>query len=115
MFASILRFPGWTLLLLAAIGLQAAEPIQSPLERTHGSAFSASTLELALVSGRRADTASPVVVTTPALPITVGQIRPVAHVTHFGARNIRWRPEVRGPPPRAHPARRPDSTAPPQA
>ena len=53
-------------LLLATIGAQAALPLSAPLERTHGSAFSATTHEVALVaqrkvkSGRHALAPSPV-------------------------------------------------------
>src|SRR3546814_4370664 len=44
----------WAALLLAAIGLQAAEPIRTPL-LTQGSAFSAATLDVAVVSSRKGE------------------------------------------------------------
>ena len=52
-FALLARLRIWPLLLLAAIGLQAAEPIRAPLDRVQGSAFSASTLDVALGAARR--------------------------------------------------------------
>lgn len=43
----------WAALLLAAIGLQAAQPFRAPLEARHGSAFSATTYEVAVAPQRR--------------------------------------------------------------
>jgi hypothetical protein len=43
----------WAALLLAAIGLQALEPIATPLQLSHGSAFGATTYEAALAPQRR--------------------------------------------------------------
>lgn len=114
--APFTRFRIWALLLLAAIGLQAGEPIRAPLERTQGSAFSAATADLALATGRRVETGKAQVLPAPALP-------PHAPTTFEAPRlallpkaaHPHLRPEVRGPPPRRHPARLPDSTAPPLA
>lgn len=114
--SSLLRFRLWTLLLLAAIGLQAAEPIRAPLERAHGSAFSAATMELALASHRRVDApVSQQVPAPPAPPPVAGDGEPPLLALAQPTTAPRLRPEARGPPPRAHPARLPDSTAPPVA
>ena len=114
--ASFTRLRILALLLLAAIGLQAVEPIRAPLERTQGSAFSAATADLALATGRRVETGKAQALPTPALPT----IAPTAFETPHLAllppdAPPHLRPEVRGPPPRGHPARLPDSTAPPLA
>lgn len=116
--ASFTRLRICALLLLAAIGLQAAEPIRAPLERTQGSAFSAATADLALATGRRVETGKAQALPTTALPT----IAPTALATPRLALlptttppHLHLRPEVRGPPPRGHPARLPDSTAPPLA
>ena len=113
--AYLLRVRIFAALLLAAIGLQAAEPIRKPLHLTRGSAFSAATLDVAVVSSRKGEaeayaalpipprTSSPAMRTAPKPPIFVTTSTP------------RLRPEVRGPPPRGHPAFPPDSTAPPYA
>ena len=102
----------WTLLVLAVIGLQAATPVRAPLDRQPGSAFSASTIDVALSSPRRDESEWP-----PAQVITplrkeralAPPLRPrVAVFPHV-------RPDVRGPPPRQRPSRLPDSTAPPLA
>jgi hypothetical protein len=104
----------WSLLLLAAIGLQAATPIRAPLERLQGSAFSAATLDVALSSARRGHgvqvaTALPV----PVVPLAATE--PAAIAAPRFAAPSHLRPDTRGPPPRGHPARVPDSTAPPIA
>lgn len=113
--AFIPRMRLWTMLLLAAIGLQAAEPIRAPLDRTQGSAFSAATLDVAVVSSRRAGAevfaaqpapAAPAILPWQALP-EYSSSSPVAKPD--------LRPWPRGPPPRDHPTRLPDSTAPPFA
>lgn len=114
--ASFTRFRICALLLLAAIGLQAGEPIRAPLERTQGSAFSAATADLALATGRRVETGKALALPSPALPpraptaFEAPRLAFLPTTTH-----PHLRPEVRGPPPRRHPARRPDSTAPPLA
>lgn len=105
----------WTLLLLAAIGLQAASPMRAPLERVQGSAFSASTIDVALASTRKAESAANAAQVTPPSPQTLARtVTPLA-TTLALADQPRLRPEARGPPPRRHPARVPDSTAPPLA
>ncbi|WP_159977539.1 MULTISPECIES: hypothetical protein [unclassified Novosphingobium] len=114
-FALLARLRIWPLLLIAAIGMQAAEPIRAPLERVQGSAFSASTLDVALgtarrVQGQQAAPAQPL----PLMPVAVASV--VAATARFAiAPPTHQRPEARGPPPRSHPARLPDSTAPPIA
>ncbi|CDO36104.1 MULTISPECIES: hypothetical protein [Novosphingobium] len=109
-----LRMRLWAVLLLAAIGMQAAEPIRAPLERVSGSAFSAATLDVALVTARKSEAAA--TQELPAPPITrlapAMAMRPVAVAA--GPR-LRLLPEARGPPPRQHPARLPDLRGPPAA
>jgi hypothetical protein len=103
----------WTLLLLAAIGLQAAEPIHAPLQRTQGSAFSATTIDVAVVSNRKGETevlASPL--PAPAMAAVQPRLKSIP-LTAIAPAHL-W-PETRGPPPRGHPAAPPDSTAPPFA
>ncbi|MCJ2184082.1 hypothetical protein MTR62_15460, partial [Novosphingobium sp. 1949] len=51
----LLRMRIWAMLLLAAISLQALEPIRAPLERVPGSAWSSATSDLALASSRKSD------------------------------------------------------------
>ncbi|TCM17794.1 hypothetical protein EDF56_105137 [Novosphingobium sp. PhB165] len=114
--SSLLRFRLWAVLLLAAIGLQAGEPIRAPLERIHGSAFSAATMELALASQRRGDTSVTQQVPTPPPPPPVVVETERLHLAAAEpASTPRLHFEARGPPPRSHPARLPDSTAPPFA
>jgi hypothetical protein len=114
-FAFLAQLRLWTLLLLAAIGLQAAVPIRAPLERVQGSAFSASTLDVALTTARRAwDQRANLAQPMPAAPPSAIEPRPILP-TFALAEPAHLRPEARGPPPRSHPARLPDSTAPPLA
>jgi hypothetical protein len=114
--ALLARMRIWSLLLLAAIGLQAAEPIRAPLERMQGSAFSAATLDVALATARR--TQGQQMAPTQLLPIPPVAMaeQDVAEPPRFVlAQPSHLSPEARGPPPRSHPARLPDSTAPPLA
>ncbi|HUD28506.1 MAG TPA: hypothetical protein VMQ93_06510 [Novosphingobium sp.] len=114
--ALLTRLRIWSLLLIAAIGIQAAEPIRAPLERTQGSAFSVATLDVALATARRGQGQH--VAAPQPLPLLPGTTRAqeVAAVPRFAfAPPSHQRPEARGPPPRGHPARLPDSTAPPIA
>jgi len=115
-FALFARLRFWPLLLLAAIGLQAAEPIRAPLERLQGSAFSASTIDVALgttrrVQGQQAASVQPL---PPLLPQPPAQV-PLPARAWALSQPAHVLPEARGPPPRSHPARLPDSTAPPLA
>ncbi len=111
----LLRMRVWALLLLAAIGLQAAEPIRAPLERAPGSAWSSATSDLALVSTRRSEDgvreASPV--PSPASHLATQRPHPPLAFT-LPLRDAPL-PPSQGPPLRAHPALPPDSTAPPRA
>ena len=113
--AYLLRVRVWIALLLAAIGLQAAEPIRTPLQLTQGSAFSAATLDVALVSSRKgeAEAYAPLQI-PPRMSTTAMRVPPKSPVC-VRTLTPRLRPEVRGPPPRGHPASPPDSTAPPFA
>ncbi|MFC0204549.1 hypothetical protein [Novosphingobium soli] len=114
--ALLARLRLWPLLLLAAITTQAAAPIHAPLERVQGSAFSAATLDVALAAPRRLQ-GEPVQV---AEPLVLPPSRAAGVVQRAWAEAAE-RPasplpsRVRAPPPRRHPARLPDSTAPPLA
>jgi hypothetical protein len=114
-FALLARMRIWSLLLLAAIGLQAAEPIRAPLERVQGSAFSAATLDVALSTPRRLHAAAHATPAQPLPPLASAIDEPPAPPAQALAGTPRLRPQARGPPPRRHPARLPDSTAPPIA
>jgi hypothetical protein len=105
----------WALVLLAMIGLQAMEPVHSPLQREAGSAFSVSTADVALATGRRADVAKATPVFTPplaAMPPSPVHLAPA--VARFATAD-QLRPAVRGPPPRDRSERLPDLRGPPLA
>jgi hypothetical protein len=103
----------WAALLLAAIGLQAASPVGTPLEQRHGSAFSAATYEVALAFQRneRSD-ALESLVPQPTSPATAQvaptRIEPAAQSAMFAPRpdstgppltdSHSWRPAPRAPP-----------------
>jgi len=112
--ASLLLFRLCAAIVLAIVGLQAAEPIHAPLERVSGSAFSAGTSDVALVSARRIEAPADFDDPAPPLPLPViatDPIRPVLPLV-----SARWEtPRSRAPPPRARPERRPDTRAPPFA
>jgi len=103
-------------LLLATVGLQAgvaglAAVAAAPLERTHGSAFSASTHEVALAAQRRVEPARLAVAPEPHRPNLV-PARPPARL--LPARPAP-RPASTAPPAREDIARRPAPRAPPHA
>ena len=112
----LLRMRIWGLLLLAAIGLQAAEPIRAPLERASGSAWSSATSELALASSRRGEDASVQPQPQPPEPMAPapGRPAPPEFEALVQASATPWF-DARGPPWDEHPARPPRSTAPPVA
>lgn len=83
-------------LVLAAACLQAVGPIAAPFERTHGSAFSAATDDVALAQVRRAEAARP------ALPLSPPTVPPALLAAPLPL-----------PPTIAQPLPRPRSTAPP--
>jgi hypothetical protein len=99
------------LAMLLAVGLQAGAPFAAPLERTHGSAFSATTHEVALSGERRAEVARAVAAPQPHLPLAVSLPLPIPALATPPAP----RPFSTGPPPREDIARRPTPRAPPQA
>jgi hypothetical protein len=101
-------------MLLAVIGLQAAQPVHAPLERTTGSAFSASTVDVALTTTRRDEAARAQPVPLPALPTPQPAARPVL-ASELLDQPAHWLPDVRGPPPRASSIRLPDLRGPPLA
>ncbi|WP_338467074.1 hypothetical protein RXV95_00510 [Novosphingobium sp. ZN18A2] len=84
-------------LALAVIGLQAAQPWRLSVAPQHGSAFSASTVEVALVTERRGETARQTVVPE---PIAGARTVPVRRPAVATAMQPRWRvrPESTGPP-----------------
>lgn len=109
------RMRAFVLLLLAVIGLQASVPIRAPLDRMPGSAFSATTLDVSLASSWRTEAKARLTVPMPATLPELQRARqdvvvPAAAIVFAGSR-----PKARGPPPRSHPSRPPDSTAPPLA
>lgn len=103
----------WAALLLAAIGLQAAAPIGQVLETRHGSAFSATTAEVAVAPQRRieADHQAPL-----ALP-TIVPVAFTAMPAPAFALPASWpsRPDSTGPPAREILTRQPAPRAPPTA
>ncbi|WP_260924514.1 hypothetical protein [Novosphingobium sp. 9] len=102
------------LIVLATIGLQAAMPMQAPLERVQGPAFSVSTIDVALVSLRRTMAQAPQAAPLPQPAVLLlALLVPVALASLAITPAPRLRPQSRAPPPRIHPARLPDSTAPP--
>lgn len=112
----ILRMRIWALLLLAAIGMQAAEPIRAPLERGTGAAWSAATSDLALVSNRKAGDASLQSQQQPPQPLPQMRVAPLPNLRSVALSTPPQREfDARGPPREEHPARPPDPTAPPLA
>lgn len=105
----------WALLLLAVIGLQAATPVSAPLDRQQGSAFSASTIDVALTTMRRDAGHAAIAQTAAPVPAELAQVLPRERRPRLAVATQRLRPDVRGPPPRELPSRLPDSTAPPLA
>lgn len=101
----------WAVLLLAAIGLQAASPIARPLEARHGSAFSATTFEVALAPQRRVESVrheaepQPAPLPAPAAPVALavasGPALPAPRPDSTGPPVhdiLAWLPAPRGPP-----------------
>lgn len=109
---TILIFKLWAAVVLAVIGLQAMAPVQAPLQRETGSAFSASTADVALAAARRGDFGKVQAIPTPPLPVApVRTLVLPATVVLMAADHLR--PDVRGPPPRDRPERLPDLRGPP--
>ncbi|MDE8650923.1 hypothetical protein [Novosphingobium album (ex Liu et al. 2023)] len=103
----------WLAVLLAAIGLQAAEPMRAPLERFRGSAFSAATSDVALASPRPAEAAKAQAPHMPASAIRPAPLRAVPLTAFVLPGQPRPRPEARGPPPRHRADRLPAPRGPP--
>jgi hypothetical protein len=101
-------------LLLATVGLQASAPIDRPLERSHGAAFSASTHEVALAAQRRAEPARLAMAPQPHLPRAPQPVA-IGRVTTALPRLPAPRPHSTGPPLAAPFALRPQPRAPPLA
>jgi len=99
------------LAMLLAVGLQAGAPFAAPLERTHGSAFSATTHEVALKTERRGEVVRLAVAPEPRLPVLEPVAPPVLQLAQPAPR----RPFSTGPPAREDIARRPAPRAPPIA
>ena len=100
-------------LLLATIGAQAALPLAPPLERTHGSAFSASTYEVAISSQRPAEAVRPALAPLPRLPAP--QAEPTPARAFALSAPVAPRPSSTGPPQPAILATRAAPRAPPFA
>jgi hypothetical protein len=95
------RLPSLTLvrlvatLLLATIGLQAAQPFEGPSRPIYGSAFSAATVDVALATQRRAEPARAALVPQPTLlPVEPAVARLVPDIVH----SLAVRPDSTGPP-----------------
>lgn len=104
----------WAVLLMLTIAFHAAVPIGAPLVADSGSAFSASTVDVALSPVRRGEVRAvvqvpaphPVVLVAPVVTIAVeGSNIPMAHA---------W-PDQTGPPPLLPLSTRPAPTGPPLA
>lgn len=101
----------WAALLLAVVGLQATTPIAAPLEPAHGSAFSATTFEVALAAQRRADPARHAPLPLPPAPPQLQSLAAAAFLVPVPAP----RPASTGPPPRDILAFHPAPRGPPRA
>lgn len=99
----------WALLLLAAIGLQAAAPVSKVLETRHGSAFSATTAEVAVAPQRRVEADRQIALPQPVPVLGAAPLVP-ARAIHAA-----WspRPDSTGPPAREILARQPAPRGPP--
>ncbi|WP_239026540.1 hypothetical protein [Novosphingobium decolorationis] len=111
----LLRMRIWALLLLAAIGLQAAEPIRAPLERAPGSAWSSATSDLALSPSRRGEDGAQDTAPQPPQPLPERSTAGLSPNAPAVLAALSLAPRAQAPPPQRHPARPPNSTAPPRA
>jgi len=112
----LLRLRLAALMLLAAIGLQAAAPAQAgALDRQQGAAWSAWTVDVAIAPVRKAQAEATIrILVDPFLPDAQAPLQPVAFAAPRACSHPAFtRPQTRGPPPREHPARVPDCMAPP--
>jgi hypothetical protein len=100
-------------LLLAAIGVQAAQPLDAAVQPSHGSAFSAATYDVALVSQRRGEEAQPAF--TPLPPAPPRFVPPVAVPADSLASQPMPRPDSTGPPALPILERQPAPRGPPPA
>lgn len=89
-------FGFWAVLVLATVGIQATVPLPAPLEPTHGSAFSATTVEVALATRRPTEAVRAVVAPQPpvAIPVDVASRRHTPALAVIPAP----RPNSTGPP-----------------
>lgn len=100
-------------LLLIAAGLQAGAPMAQVLERTHGSAFSASTHEVAITASRKSEVLRLALAPQPMAPPVMAPVVPLgAAVLPDGPAP---RPDSTGPPAREILSRQPAPRAPPSA
>jgi hypothetical protein len=98
--------------LLLTVALQAGAPFAAPLERTHGSAFSAATQEVALAGERRGGVVQTALAPQPRAPVP----QPVdARAAALPIALPLSRPRATGPPARDDIAQRPAPRAPPFA
>lgn len=102
----------WAALLLAAVGLQAAQPFHAPLEVRHGSAFSAATADVAVAPQRRIEVqrALPAMPAPPPVAVEHALVAPA-----FLPETPSPRPDSTGPPARVILARQPAPRGPPIA
>lgn len=102
----------WAALLLTAIGLQAAQPVDTAFRPSHGSAFSAATYDVALAPQRRGEDAQ--IAPTP-LPPPLPQIAAFPTSPAVLALQPMPRPNSTGPPALTILRRQPAPRAPPLA
>ncbi|TYC81037.1 hypothetical protein, partial [Novosphingobium sp. BW1] len=102
----LLRMRIWALLLLAAIGLQAAEPIRAPLERAPGSAWSSATSDLALSPSRRGEDGAQDVAPQPPQPLPDRSAGRLSRHAPAVLAALLLAPRAQSPPAQRHPARR---------
>jgi hypothetical protein len=103
----------WAALLLAAIGVQAAQPFDTALKPSHGSAFSAATYDVALAPQRRGEEAQTALTPLPPAPPQIAV--PIAASSAILAPQPMPRPDATGPPALPILSRQPAPRAPPLA
>lgn len=87
----------WAAVLLFAVGLQAAEASDQPLESRHGSAFSATTDEVAIAPQRYVEAIRQIAAPDPAIPPILAVRRAITK-PQFVAEITPLTPRATGPP-----------------
>jgi hypothetical protein len=104
----------WAALLLATIGLQATASAAPSLEKTSGSAFSATTYEVALYVQRGEKVQRQAVTPQPLLPAAVAILSVPVRTAELADKPV-LRPDSTGPPLREIQSWKPAPRAPPRA